>query len=94
MKPPRLFSGGTVCTGLLGLAGVWLVLAPFWVGYQTAGTTWLRATHNDVVVGAVLVVSSLLGLFGQVAFGLRDAALWVERDQRAAAATGAQQQEA
>lgn len=71
---PRIVSAGWVASALLALAGVWLLIAPDWVGYQPHGAAWLAATDNDVMVGAVLFGVSILGLFAQVAFGLRDLA--------------------
>ncbi len=71
---PSIVSSGWWASALLALAGVWLLIAPVLVGYQPQGAPWLAATRNDVTVGAVLLGASILGLFGQVAFGLRDLA--------------------
>jgi hypothetical protein len=61
-----------VGSAVLALIGVWLLVAPAWLGDQVAGSPWTAATRNDVVVGAVLLGVSLVGLFAQVAFALRD----------------------
>jgi hypothetical protein len=55
--------------GLAGLvavfaAGVWLVAAPFAVGYQSAGAGWTGATKTDVITGGLLAVAGFAGLFG------------------------------
>lgn len=71
---PRIVSAGWWGTILLALVGVWLMVAPIWVGDQRLGASWTVATWNDVIVGAVLLGISVLGLFAQVAFGLRDLA--------------------
>jgi hypothetical protein len=45
-------------------AGVWLVAAPFALGYQAAGVGWTGATKADVITGGVLAVAGFAGLFG------------------------------
>lgn len=56
---------------LLALAGVWLVIAPTAIGYQTAPAAWVPATWNDVVVGGLLVLTGLGLLTAQVTALLR-----------------------
>ncbi len=70
----RLVSVGWIGTSLLALAGVWLLVAPAWVGYQPAGSHLLAATRNDLAVGATLLLVSVWGLFAQVAFAVHDMA--------------------
>ena len=53
---------GVVGGVVMLLAGVWLLLAPFLVGYQPPGAEWETAPRNEVAVGAGLVVLSLAGL--------------------------------
>ena len=57
--------------------GVWLVAAPFALGYQAAGVGWTSATKTDVITGGVLAVVGFAGLFaviaGQVGELYRDA---------------------
>jgi hypothetical protein len=48
-------------------AGLWLVAAPFAVGYQQAGAGWTGATKTDVIAGALLAVAGFAGLFGVTA---------------------------
>jgi hypothetical protein len=61
-----------VVVGRVGLAGVvavfaagiWLVAAPFALGYQLAGAGWTGATKTDVISGGLLAVAGFAGLFG------------------------------
>ena len=58
--------------GLVGVvavfaAGIWLVAAPFALGYQLAGAGWTGATKTDVITGGVLAVAGFAGLFGVAA---------------------------
>jgi hypothetical protein len=48
-------------------AGVWLVAAPFALGYQAAGAGWTGATKTDVITGAVLTVAGFVGIFAVIA---------------------------
>jgi hypothetical protein len=48
-------------------AGIWLVVAPFAVGYQVAGAGWTGATKTDVITGGLLAVAAFAGLFGVTA---------------------------
>ena len=44
-------------------AGVWLVAAPFVLGYQHLGTGWTGPTKTDVIVGGLLAVAGFAGIF-------------------------------
>jgi hypothetical protein len=48
-------------------AGVWLVAAPFALGYQPVGAGWTGATKTDVITGGMLAAAGFAGLFGVVA---------------------------
>jgi hypothetical protein len=48
-------------------AGVWLVAAPFALGYQAAGAGWTGATKSDVITGGLLAVAGFAGLIGVAA---------------------------
>ena len=48
-------------------AGLWLVAAPFALGYQHPGAGWTGATRTDVITGGVLAVAGFAGLFAVVA---------------------------
>ena len=64
------------------VAGIWLVFAPFLVGYQKVGQDWIDATKNDLWTGGALIAISALTLLLFAAFALRDAAR--DAEQRAA----------
>ena len=44
------------------LGGVWLILAPSALGYQTTGAGWINATRNDHWLGIGLAIISVAGL--------------------------------
>ncbi|NRQ37494.1 hypothetical protein HII36_37535 [Nonomuraea sp. NN258] len=47
---------------LLFLGGLWLVAAPFAVGYQARGATYVDATINDLWLGGSLAAVSFVAL--------------------------------
>jgi hypothetical protein len=58
--------------GVAGVAvvfatGVWLIVAPFALGYQHAGAGWTGATRTDVITGGALAAAGFVGLFAVVA---------------------------
>jgi len=64
---PGKYVCGMVASLAIFLAGGWLILAPFALGYQPYGADWVSQTTNDFVVGicvaAVALVSFVLFLF-------------------------------
>ncbi len=64
----RRFSPGHIGLMILLLGGVWLLIAPTWVGFS--GHQALRVDHW---AGAALIVISLASLVVQWAFGLKEA---------------------
>ena len=58
---------GTIGVALVFGAGVWLVAAPFALGYQRAGTGWTGATRTDVITGGLLAVAGFAGIFAVIA---------------------------
>ena len=54
---------GMVASLLIALAGGWLILAPFALGYQPYGADWVSQTINNVATGIPVAVVAL------VAFG-------------------------
>jgi len=57
---------GTWGLGVLALGGVWLMLAPFWVGFaRPASDPWTSAVLVSVLAGAV---TTALALFGWITF--------------------------
>jgi hypothetical protein len=60
-----------VLLSLAGVTGVWLVLAPFVLGYQSTGEDWITATTHHVVTGTVLVAVSITAALTIVGSALR-----------------------
>ena len=58
---------GVACVLAVFGAGLWLVAAPFALGYQPAGAGWTGATKTDVITGGLLAVAGFAGLFGVAA---------------------------
>ena len=68
----RLFPLGSYVLLLFFLTGIWLAISPFAMTTQPSGAHWIPSTVNNVVVGAILIVVSLLGILGYMTFELRD----------------------
>lgn len=68
MKTTRPSLGKYVCgmaaSLIIFLAGGWLILAPFALGYQAYGADWASQTTNSFVMGICIAVVAL------IAFGL------------------------
>lgn len=57
---------GTWGLGVLALGGVWLMLAPFWVGFaRPVSDPWTSPVLVSVLAGAV---TTALSLFGWITF--------------------------
>ena len=52
---------GMVTSLILFLAGGWLILAPFALGYQPYGADWVNQTTNDFATGIPVAVVALVG---------------------------------
>ena len=52
---------GMVASLVIFLAGGWLILAPFALGYQPYGADWASQTTNDFVTGICVAVVALVG---------------------------------
>ncbi len=57
---------------LFFLAGIWLAISPFAMTTQPAGAHWIASTINNVAIGAIMIVVSLVGILGYAGFALRD----------------------
>lgn len=57
---------------LFFLTGGWLIMSPFAMQTQTSGQHWSASTINNVALGGILMVVSLLGILGYMGFALRD----------------------
>ena len=51
---------GMVASLIILLAGGWLILAPFALGYQPYGADWVSQTTNDVATGIPVTVVALV----------------------------------
>lgn len=63
---------GVTTLVILMLGGLWLVAAPFVVGYQPLAKPWSDAIRNDVITGAGLAGISFIALAIYVADLLHD----------------------
>src|SRR5262252_3799533 len=52
---------GMAASLIIFLAGGWLILAPFALGYQPYGASWVSQTTNNFVVGICVAVVALVG---------------------------------
>lgn len=68
----RLISPGSFVLFLFFLAGIWLTISPFAMTTQPSGSHWIASTVNNVTVGVIIMVVSLLGILGYMLFALRD----------------------
>ena len=57
---PGKYICGMVASLAIFLAGGWLILAPFALGYQPYGADWVSQTTNDFVVGICVAVVALI----------------------------------
>ncbi|GAA4934528.1 hypothetical protein HD597_010148 [Nonomuraea thailandensis] len=65
---------GVAALVVLFLAGLWLVAAPFAVGYQPRGAEYAEATINDLWVGGGIAALSFAALVVYAADALRELA--------------------
>jgi len=54
---------GMAASLIIFLAGGWLILAPFALGYQPYGTDWVSQTTNSFVMGICVAVVALVAFF-------------------------------
>jgi hypothetical protein len=57
---PAPYIAGLAGAATIALTGVWLIIAPFAVGYQPDGADWVDATVIGVATGAALIVLGLV----------------------------------
>ena len=67
MKTTRPSLGKYICgmaaSLIIFLAGGWLILAPFALGYQPYGADWVSQTTNSFVMGICVAVVALVAFF-------------------------------
>lgn len=68
----RLIPPGSYVLFLFFLAGIWLTISPFVMTTQPSGSHWIASTVNNVTIGAIMMVISLLGILGYLSFALHD----------------------
>lgn len=68
----RLIGPGSYILFLFFLTGIWLAISPFVMTSQPVGQHWIASTVNNVTIGTIMIVVSLLGILGYMAFALRD----------------------
>ncbi len=68
----RLLPPGSYVLFLFFLAGIWLTISPFAMTTQPSGSHWIASTINNVTIGAIMMVISLLGILGYIVLALRD----------------------
>lgn len=68
----RLIPPGSYVLFLFFLAGIWLTISPFAMTSQPSGLHWIASTVNNVTIGVIMMVVSLLGILGYMLLELRD----------------------
>ena len=68
----RLIPPGSIVLFLFFLAGIWLTISPFAMTTQDSGKHWSASTINNVTIGTIMMVVSLLGILGYMLFALHD----------------------
>lgn len=58
--PVRHSGQVATASGLDILAGIWLIISPFFLAYNSAG----RATSNDVILGIIIAIIAAVRFFG------------------------------
>ncbi len=62
---------GVSLSGVTVLGGIWIGIAPFWLGYAPkTGPVWTSVVAVSVWLGLLIVVAGLMGLVGFWAAGL------------------------
>src|SRR5260370_4815269 len=88
---------GMVASLIIFLAGGWLILAPFALGYQPYGADWVSQTTNDFVTGipvAVVALASFVLFFYSLLGSLRAAGVLTARMRPVAQVTAPYQAQA
>ncbi len=79
----RLVPPGSLVLFLLFLTGIWLAMSPFVMTTQQSGQPWIASTINNVTLGAILMIVSLVGILAYLALALRDLLREVQAKQEA-----------
>ncbi|HLJ36624.1 MAG TPA: hypothetical protein VKU38_23405 [Ktedonobacteraceae bacterium] len=87
----RLIPPASYVLVLFFLTGIWVTISPFVMTTQPSGQRWIASTTNNVTLGGILMVVSLLGILSFMGFALRDL---IREAQAKQAAEQAAQEEA
>jgi cytochrome c oxidase assembly factor CtaG len=68
----RLIPPASYVLFLFFLTGIWLTMSSFVMQTQSSGQHWSASTINNVALGGILMVVSLLGILSFMGFSLRD----------------------
>ena len=68
----RLVPPASYVLVLFVLTGIWLAISPFAMQTQSSGQHWIASTTNNVTLGGILMVVSLLGILVYMGLALRD----------------------
>ena len=88
---------GMAASLIIFLAGGWLILAPFALGYQPYGADWVSQTTNDFATGipvAVVALASFVLFFYSLLGALRAAGVLTARTRPVAQVTAPYQAQA
>jgi len=88
---------GMAASLIIFLAGGWLILAPFALGYQPYGADWASQTTNDFATGIPVAVVALIAFaffFASLLGSLRAAGVLTARTRPAAQVTAPYQAQA
>ena len=80
---------GMVASLAIFLAGGWMILAPFALGYQPSGADWVSQTTNNFIVGICVAVVALVAFalfFFSLLGSLRSAGIVAARQRAQVAA--------
>ena len=79
----RLVPPASYVLVLFFLTGIWVTISPFVMTTQPSGQRWIASTTNNVTLGGILMVVSLLGILSFMGFALRDLMREVQAKQAA-----------
>ena len=79
----RILPPGSLVLFLFFLTGIWLTISPFAMTTQPSGQHWIASTINNVTIGGVLMVVSLLGILAYLFLALHDLVREVQAKQEA-----------
>jgi hypothetical protein len=79
----RILPKGSLVLFLVLLTGIWLIISPFAMTTQPSGQHWIASTINNVTIGSVVIVVSLLCILVYLILAQRDLVREVQTKQEA-----------